>query len=235
MNLNHTSRLYVPHDITVNAVIELDDDQTHYIKNVMRSKDGTEIRIFNGNSDEFLASWHATGKKISELRVVKSTKSFQMPIRRTHLFFPLIKKDRMDWLIEKSIELGATDLHPIITDHVSIRDINIVRTQKQIIEATEQCERLDIAILHDLKPIKSVIETYANEIQILVAIERENLPHIKSVELSKTDRGFLFGPEGGFSESEKEFLRAKNITPVTLGDTILRAETAGLVGLINMV
>jgi 16S rRNA (uracil1498-N3)-methyltransferase len=235
MNLLHTSRLYVPHDIAVNAVITLDDDQTHYIKNVMRSKDGTEIRIFNGRSDEFLATWHATGKKTSELRVTQSTKLFQTPIRRVHLFFPLIKKDRMDWLIEKSIELGATDLHPLITDHVSIRDINMVRTRKQIIEATEQCERLDIATLHDLKQIKSVIETYINEIQILVAIERENLPHIKSVELSKTDRGFLFGPEGGFSDSEKQWLQARNITPVNLGDTILRAETAGLVGLMAIV
>jgi 16S rRNA (uracil1498-N3)-methyltransferase len=201
----------------------------------MRSKDGTEIRIFNGASDEFLASWHATGKKTSELRVVSISKKFIPPVRRTHLLFPLIKKDRMDWLIEKSIELGATDLHLIITDHVSIRDINMVRTRKQIIEATEQCERLDIATLHDLSSLKQTIETHMNDIQILVGLERINVPHIKSVTLSNKDRGFLFGPEGGFSDSEKQWLQTKIITPVNLGDTILRAETAGLVGLVYMI
>jgi 16S rRNA (uracil1498-N3)-methyltransferase len=244
--MNHsyktTPRLYVDQDLIASqSIIMLDEDQTHYLKHVLRLNDGSLVRLFNGRDGEFLASWNATSKKISQLCVT----DLLCPMIRAvtpdlHLFFPLIKKDRQDWLIEKAVELGVTDLHPIITDHVVIRDFKEGRVKKQIIEASEQCERLTVPKLHPLITLSVAVETFLEE-HLFIALERQELPLLKeeisNVKDNAADLGFLFGPEGGFSSNEVELLKRKNrknIHLVTLGSSILRAETAGLYGLIQL-
>ena len=235
MNVHHTPRLYVEDDLSINHTIILNDDHTHYLKNVLRLKNEDIIRVFNGRSDEFKAILQFIGKKSAHLQIDSVSKILSQPALQTHLFFPLIKKDRMDWLIEKSVELGVTDLHPIITDHVKIRELNDIRLKKQIIEAAEQCERLIIPTLHPLTPLKTALEAERDDIEYIIALERaEGITPIKNIIFKTKNRGFIFGPEGGFSEHEKQWFKDQSMRLVTLGDTILRAETAGLVGLISI-
>jgi 16S rRNA (uracil1498-N3)-methyltransferase len=181
MNQNYktTPRLYVDHDaIASGSVIALDDDQTHYLKTVMRLRDGDVVRIFNGRNGEFASIWSQTGKKQSVLTVSDQLRSVpELGVKpRIHLFFPPIKKDRLDWLIEKSVELGVTDLHPVLTDHVVVRDIKPDRMMRQIIEASEQCERLTVPILHDLMLFKDMMNAPSSDIQLFVALERHDAP-----------------------------------------------------------
>lgn len=244
-----TPRLYVDHAAIASGMdITLHDDQTHYLKTVLRLRDGDKVRCFNGQDGEFLASWMMVGKKSSQLTILDQLRL--MPNDETtepyrvHLFFPLIKKDRQDWLIEKAVELGVTDLHPILTDHVIVRDINRDRVMRQIIEAAEQSERLDIPHLHPLSSLKDILATKAVDITLFVALERcENAPLLSSLvadqrskDMPRKSCGFLCGPEGGFSAAEAERLQSLSQTGachvVNLGPTILRAETAALYGLI---
>jgi 16S rRNA (uracil1498-N3)-methyltransferase len=140
----------------------------------------------------------------------------------------LIKKQRQDFLVEKCTELGVKNLQPILTDHCEVRKVNQEKIKLQTIEASEQCERLTIPNIQDLQKL----DAFLNNAQGLVyyCIERETAPFIHKAlgDLSDTDI-FLIGPEGGFSEKEKHLLEENpNTVGVTLGPTILRAETAAI-------
>lgn len=226
-DLSKAPRLYVTPDLSIGASIVLTDTQTHYLKNVMRMTAGNAVRVFNGRDGEWYATIEIFEKKKSVLALVAQTRP-QPPKRRpVHLLFAPIKKPRLEWLIEKAVELGATDLHPIITQHTEIRQINDGRTTAQIVEAVEQCERLDIPCLHDITPLKTKLGAWPKDIPLLVGMERAEAPSLRSALPSSGPLAFLVGPEGGFSAEERGW--PENLTflkPVSLGPDILRSETA---------
>ena len=244
-----TPRLYVDQTaIASGMVITLDDDQTHYLKTVLRLRDGEMVRIFDGRSGEFVAAWAMTGKKQSELRVAELLRTQTQPKGTVHLFFPLIKKDRQDWLIEKAVELGVTDLHPVVTDHAVVREIKADRVARQIIEAAEQSERLTIPQLHPVVSFKDIVNA-PMKLDLFVALERaDGTPMLRAALQQNGNnqphhaRGFLCGPEGGFSKTEADMLQSLSakhagdlrLHLVSLGDTILRAETAALYGALEL-
>lgn len=133
----------------------------------------------------------------------------------------------MDFLIEKAVELGITDLHPILTEYTDVRKINEERVQAQILEAAEQCERLDIPALHKMHGLKDAITQFDGT--IIAAVERGDYPKSIDIQSFSSAYGILVGPEGGFSDEEIEFLRnCKNIKCVSFGEIILRSETGFL-------
>jgi 16S rRNA (uracil1498-N3)-methyltransferase len=184
-------RIFLPHNLSDGAQIPLAKDHTHYLLNVMRKGDGDRVRIFNGKDGEYVGQLNPTSKKSCSLINLKQIKKQQVNEYEIHLYFAPIKKDRMGFMIEKIVELGVTDIHPVITDRTQHGKINIDKIQKQIIEASEQCERMDIPTLH---PAEKLMHVQFPE-QTYVGLERDNAP--------------LF-------------------TPVSLGNKILRAETASL-------
>lgn len=224
-------RLYVPDDIHANAVLSLSIEQVHYLKTVMRRPDGTNLRLFNGREGEWLATLRFTGKKDATVTI---TEQIRPPANRSlglHLMFALIKKDRMDFMVEKAVELGVTDLHPILTQSTVIRDLNSPRMERQVLEAAEQCERLDLPTLHPLLSLKDALEIWPKDYPLMAALERENASFI-GTQPAALNAGLLIGPEGGFSDEERKLLLDhKTVTPVTLGEQILRSETAALFGL----
>lgn len=134
-------------------------------------------------------------------------------------------------MIEKSVELGVTHFHPVLTQQTIIREVNEERLRKQIQEAAEQCERLDLPLLAPLKKIDLLIREWPEEISLFAALEREEAENLKKL-LKQDHLAILIGPEGGFSDSEKELLeKTAKIQAVSLGNDILRAETAALYGL----
>lgn len=218
-------RLYLDVPLSAGGDIPLDPGQAHYLGTVLRRRPGDGFRAFNGRDGEFLCRLQACSKKGGEATAETMLRPQGNPPRPVALYFSPIKKARLDWLVEKAVELGATALHPVITQNAEARDLNMERTKTRIIEAAEQCERLDIPSLHP--PIK--LAAIPQDIRIFACIERSNpdTPTLAKAVPETGDIALLIGPEGGFSNDEiAALLRSKNITPVTLGPRILRAETA---------
>lgn len=208
----------------------LSGEQTHYLKTVLRRPDGAKLRVFNGEDGEWQASLHYTGKKGAFLKLQQLLRHAAPAQRRLHLVFAPIRKERMEFMVEKAVELGATDLHPVLTQYTVVRDINEERLRRQIMEAAEQCERLDLPRLHGLTDLKHFLASWTGK-PLLAAIERVEASPVATY-ASLAECALLIGPEGGFSEEEKENLACQaSVHPVSLGNTILRAETAAIFGL----
>lgn len=223
-------RLYVDFPLAPGASVALEENAAHYLRTVLRRPDGSNIRLFNGRDGEWRAALHFDGKKA--VRVSLDTQILPQPPAPValHLAFCLIKKGRMDFLIEKAVELGATDLHPVLGGRSIVRDINETRMNAQIREAAEQSERLDLPRLYPLLPLEKFCAGWVQQIPLFAALERGDYPALTS-EVSG-EKGFLIGPEGGFTDEERGFLTAQGfVRPVSLGPRILRAETAALYGL----
>ncbi|MBX2834407.1 MAG: 16S rRNA (uracil(1498)-N(3))-methyltransferase [Micavibrio sp.] len=218
-------RLYIDHPLTTNTIITLGTDQAHYLRNVMRMDAGKQIRLFNGKDGEYLCTLTESTKK-SVIAVtneqLRTQPSKPCPI---HLIFAPIKKQRLDILIEKAVELGATHLHPVITDHTENRKLKEEKVNAQILEAVEQCERFDIPELFPLTPLKGLVSQWKHTDKIHWAAERhEDVTPLTTIQ---APAAILIGPEGGFSEHEADYLsNTPIISPISLGERILRAETA---------
>jgi 16S rRNA (uracil1498-N3)-methyltransferase len=207
----------------------LSENQTHYLKNVMRRNAGDFIRIFDGQNGEYLARIETLTKKSCEVLPLENLKPQPAQAHRTHLIFAPLVKNRMDILIEKTVELGVTDLHPVLTNRTEHRKINEDRLLSQIIEASEQSERLDIPALHPLISMETLLGQWKDKPQIQWGCERDALERKPLGYNNENHQAFLIGPVGGFDEDEITLLgRHPAITPISLGSAILRAETASI-------
>lgn len=220
---SNTPRLYIDQAFQNDTPLALDKAQAHYLINVMRLPSGSDVRIFNGHDGEWLAK--IADKKT--LILLQQTKPQPENTPRVHLYFSPLKKDRTHMLVEKTTELGVTDLHPILCDHTNTPSFRPDKTLAHIIEASEQCERLTIPRLH---PIQKLSELILSK-DFYVAMERTETssnitpfhePHI------------LIGPEGGWSDTEKIRFQKEELQPLSLGSTILRAETAAIAALVRV-
>lgn len=219
-------RLYVDCDLRKGAQITLTADQGHYLRNVLRTQAGDGVRLFNGRDGESRGTIGSIDKKGVSMRIETLLRKQPPPATPTHLYFAPIKKARMDWLIEKSVELGATHLHPVLTQNTEVRAVNEERIRAQIIEAAEQCERMDVPELFPLRPLKEAVPKTG----LLACIERMDVETLDKSIPEKDAVSFLIGPEGGFSAEEKNFLSgAPGVKAVSLGSRILRSETAAVV------
>jgi len=229
-DLTKSPRVYTDQNLGEGFSLSLDGGVHHYIKNVMRIVPGNAVRIFNGRDGEFVGRIEQSGKKITECTLENRIREQRNARCKIHLLFAPIKKERMDFLIEKAVELGATDLHPVLTQNTDIRKINEERLHQQIIEATEQCERMDITALHPAQNLSDVLKKWPEQLSVYAAIERmgvESLPRGQAC-----DSAVLVGPSGGFTEEEKAALVAcPFVHPVSLGHNILRSETAAVAAL----
>lgn len=217
-------RLYSEYPLSDKVVIPLKQGQAHYLHTVMRRKDGDHIRLFDGTHGEWLGVLEDLGKKNGNVRLEEQLATQPDTSRKIHLLFTPIKKHRMDWLIEKAVELGVTDFHPIVTQNTEVRKVNEERLRQQIFEAAEQCERFEIPIFRRLKKMEEVVTEFDNKTKILSCLERYDTQRIGDVAVDSRV-AVLIGPEGGFTSDEKEMLACQTI-PVSLGDTVLRCETA---------
>lgn len=218
-------RLFTSQNLSNKTLIPLEAGQAHYLHNVLRRKNGDIVRLFNGKHGEWLGKLEGLTKKGGDVAIEEQVAEQPVKARRIHLIFAPIKKNRMDWLIEKSVELGVTDFHPVLTQNTEVRKINAERIEAQIFEAAEQCERFEIPSLHPLKSLEKFIGTWDAATSLLACLERYETKPIQDVVSLSDNLAFLIGPEGGFTREEKDFL-AKHAIPVGLGNTILRCETA---------
>lgn len=225
--LKNAPRLYVDTPLHQGQTVPLDDGQAHYLRSVLRLVPGDAVRLFNGRDGEWRATIAAIDKRGVSLALQARTREQPAAPRPVHVLFAPIKKHRLDFLVEKAVELGATHLHPVTTRRTESRHWHDDRIARQVAEAAEQCERLDLPSCAPLRPLDAVLRAMG-ETPVFACLERADAPALARAAAGKTGPlAILVGPEGGFSDEEMRFLTVlPGIVPVTLGPRILRSETA---------
>lgn len=233
MKFSNLPRLYNNSFLIQDKILTLDSTFIHYLRNVLKIKLHSKCRVFNQNNGEFLSEV----MEIDRNKVVLFLHELlREPYTEKSLIacISLIKTDKMLDAINMAVQIGATAIAPIIAHRSQIRVINREKFTKCIIEATEQCERLTPPILHDPVLLSDYLKNIAcNDHLIIYANENEDeVSSIKNLELSVNTISFITGPEGGFTNQELEILYSwKNTKSISLGQNILRSETAVACGL----
>ncbi len=208
----------------------LSKPQSHYVQNVLRLGVGDVVRLFDGLSGEYVAKIEKIGKE-TVIRVQQLLRP-QGEWCGPWLFFSPLKKNAMDFLIEKSVEIGVSVLCPVLTNRTIVRTVNLEKIKAHSIEAAEQSERLDVPTIHAPVALKDIFKVLPVDMPLYFCQERATASHISTVSSSGA---LLIGPEGGFTIEENTMLLKNPKTyPVSLGLNILRAETAALYALSHL-
>lgn len=219
-------RLYLKAALKENTILPLEEGQVHYLRTVLRKNVGDLVRVFNGADGEWLCAIQKLEKREGVITAQKCLRVQKTNQSNIHLYFAPIRKHRLDILIEKAVELGVSEFHPVITNRTENRNFNKERLQAQIFEAAEQCERLEIPQLHTPVTLAAALKE-GRGFPLYAALERGDAPPL-SAQRIEGDAGFLIGPEGGFDEEEMQAILSAAVTPITLGEAVLRAETAAI-------
>ena len=221
-------RLFVDHTLGEAQSVPLNKDQTHYIFSVMRKSIGETILIFDGNNGEWEASIEEISKKSGVLFCIKQTKPQIMP-PDLWLFFSPLKKVRTDFIVEKATELGVAKIIPVQTEHTNADRVKLSRLSAHAIEAAEQCGGTYIPKIEELQKINEVLENFPPDRRLLFCDEKLQASEVNLKNLKKGKWAILVGPEGGFSEIERNYLKGLKFTfSISLGPRILRADTAAV-------
>lgn len=236
------TRLFVLPDLQAGVEPVLPAAIAHYLGRVLRLAPGASVRVFNGRDGEWLAQVLELDRKAARL-AVRTRLRAQPPAGRIVLAFAPIRRQRMDWLLEKAVELGAARLQPVITAFAQARELRADRAEAIVREAMEQCERLDLPRIGEPLALEGFLAGWPEGAPLLFCDEtgsglpaRQVLPGLAEFpdarRVEPPPVALLVGPEGGFSPAERERLRGHAaVRALDLGPRVLRAETAALAGL----
>tara|TARA_Y100000590_G_scaffold120329_1_gene137763 strand:+ start:77 stop:799 length:723 start_codon:yes stop_codon:yes gene_type:complete len=229
-------RLYFSDKIQSDLVAHLKKEQSHYIKDVMRLKEGDNFAVFNTQGE-----WNATiltyKKKTAQIKILNKFRDKKNE-QNIWLAFTPIKQNSLNFMIQKGTELGVQKFIPILSERTMIKNINIERIKKIIVESAEQSNRISIPEIKNLQPLKNFLSDFSKKGCLVFCDINCNTSNLKNI-LSKKDMGpvcILIGPEGDFSEKERKLIIDLNQAhSISLAKNILRAETAAIaaVTLIN--
>lgn len=225
-------RIYHPNILTVDQEVLLSGDAANHLSNVLRLKSGHPVVLFNGDDNEYSAQLIEVGKrKVIALIEAKLSISVEstLPI---HLGQGISRGDRMDFVIQKAVELGVTEITPIITDRCTVK-LNQQRWEKKhqqwqkiAIAACEQCGRNTLPKLHP--PIQLVEWTRQSTQQLRLTLHPKAETSFRHISLSAQGVRLLIGPEGGFTDAEVYATEQGGFKTILLGPRVLRTETAAL-------
>ena len=224
-------RLYVAVPLAPGTVITLEKPQAHYLRNVLRLKGGDSILVFNGQDGEWRATLSDADRRGRELSVQERTRVQTEPLDLHYLFAPL-KHERLDYMVQKAVELGVSRLVPVITQHVQVTRVNLDRMRANVIEAAEQCGILHLAEVASPLTFAQMAANRDPERLLVFCDEdadvKDPVIALAAHQASAIRRlAVLVGPEGGFTEEERAaVLRLQNVVRLALGPRILRADTA---------
>lgn len=225
-------RLFVPTDLSAGAAFDADSQQSHYLGNVLRLADGAQVLLFNGRDGEWSARIASRTKKAVRLEVLELQRPQPAHPDLVYCFAPL-KVGRLDYLVQKAVEMGAGILKPVITQHTQVKP-GIDRLRANVIEAAEQCGILAIPEVREAEKLDRLLGNWDKDRRLIFCDEdaSTNNPMAALQGIEERKLGLLVGPEGGFSEDERRMLRALPfVTAIPLGPRILRADTAAVAAL----
>ncbi len=231
-------RLYVTPGLALDVIIAVDERAAHYLRHVLRRQIGDPVTVFNGRDGEYAAEITALEKRGAQLRLTEKRRP-QDAVPDIWLCFAPLKKDAVDFLIEKATELGVAAFRPVFTQHTAATRLNLDRLALNAIEAAEQTERLSLPTIAAPVSLDALLTDWPAERHLLLCAEAgpavpmtDALHRFTSAPLKPNAWAILCGPEGGFARSELDRLsKLPFVTPVGLGPRILRADTAALAAL----
>ena len=219
-------RYYVERDLPHNFWLD-DKALFHQWTRVLRYAVGRQVVLFNAEREVRLYRIVKFGNDAAHLELITEMKQ-NLPRRDVYLCFAMLKKDKMEWVLQKGTELGVSHFVPLITDRTEKTGWNQERARKITIEATEQCERADVPRLRQPLSPRKLIEELHDGIDILIAEAGDPLNSHKSILESSNPIAILVGPEGGWSDEEKGYFAANKLPHFSLSRFTLRAETAAI-------
>ena len=216
-------RLFFKESLSLNLTTKLDKSQSHYVSKVMRIKKNEVFSLFN-SSGEWEAKILNISKSLVEFNITKQLRQKEN-IKELWLAFSPIKSNYFNFMIQKATELGVTKFLPIIFDRTIVRKINKARLEKVIIEATEQSNRINVPSIDEPKSLKEFLSN--QKIDLIFTDLNSNNKKIDLDKLTVNPTCVIIGPEGDFSEEEREqILGFKGVQPIKISENILRSETA---------
>jgi 16S rRNA (uracil1498-N3)-methyltransferase len=227
-------RLFVDADLAAGKSVPLDRGQSNYLGNVLRLSAGGAILVFNGRDGE----WQATisgRKRLDHLEIVRQTRPQDRLPDLTYVFAPL-KHARLDYMVQKAVEMGASTLQPVLTRFTQVTRVNGQRIRANVIEAAEQCGILGIAAVAEPVPLERWLDQRDGHRLLIFCDEASDVASpVKALQAETAAANgidVLIGPEGGFAEGERTLLsRQPRTLTLSLGPRILRADTAAVAAL----
>jgi 16S rRNA (uracil1498-N3)-methyltransferase len=232
-------RLYVGQPLAAGVKFALDGSQINYLRNVLRLKPGDQVLVFNGHDGEWRTLLTEGGKRALLLAVEEASRA-QTPALDLHYWFAPLKHARLDYMVQKAVEMGVSALQPVLTQHGQIARLNLERMRANTIEAAQQC---GILALPDIAPPlafdRVIAERDPARLLVFCDEDAEIKDPVAALAAARRDAGMgplplavLVGPEGGFAAAERAtLLRLPNVARLALGPRILRADTAAVAAL----
>jgi len=228
-------RVYLDQPFRPGAVLGLEPAQAHYLTTVLRLKPRDGVLVFNGKDGEWRALLEAGSKRSVRLVLDQCVRPQTDPADLHYLFAPL-KHARLDYMVQKAVELGASCLQPVVTRHTQAERVNLARMRANAIEAAEQCGILNLPDIRE--PVKLAVALDGLQPSRVLVLCDEDAPVADPVlalarpRAEPTPLAVLIGPEGGFADEERAMmLKRTPIIRLALGPRILRADTAAVAAL----
>ncbi|CAN5607893.1 16S rRNA (uracil(1498)-N(3))-methyltransferase [soil metagenome] len=219
-------RFYVGNDIELKHNFWVHDSRLlHQWLRVLRLRSGEQIVLFDGVTHDRLYKILETNEREAHLQHVTDFER-KLPKKEVFLLWSLLKKDKNDWVLQKCTELGVSHFWPLLAERSEKTGFNIERAQKIAIEASEQCGRSDIPSIREAIHIQAALDDLKDKAQIFIC--EQTLVTDDRQLTTQGSAGILIGPEGGWSDNEKEQFEQQNLSHLSLHDFTLRAETAAV-------
>lgn len=219
-------RFYTGDQLELGHYVTIDDERIlHQWQRVLRYRPGQQVILFDGNGHEAMYAISEIQKRAITLELITKLEP-TVPQRQVYLFWSLLKKDKNDWVLQKCTELGVTHFVPLLAERSEKTGFHVDRAQKIVTEAAEQCGRSDIPIVLEPLLLQTALHEYSGKLPLFVCeqfkLTQQKKPNYQEV-------GVLIGPEGGWSDAEKQLFTAQEVGTLQLGSFTLRAETAAVI------
>jgi 16S rRNA (uracil1498-N3)-methyltransferase len=232
-------RLHIDEALSAGTRIALSADQANYLRNVLRLKPGDTVLIFNGRDGEWRAELADAGKRSATLAVGGQLRAQPAAADLLHYLFAPLKHARLDYMVQKAVEMGASRLQPVLTRHTQVSRVNLERMRANAVEAAEQCGILALPTIAEPLPLMQALAARdAGRTLVFCDEDAEVRDPVAALSAVRTADGtprplaVLVGPEGGFSDDERaSLIRLPNVVRLALGPRILRADTAAVAAL----
>lgn len=226
-------RLFVDAPLTHGAAVEASREHANYLLNVLRLKNGASVLLFNGRDGEWLAVVTVNGKRSASFVPQRQTRT-QTPAPTLQFCFAPLKHVRLDYLVQKAVEMGAGVLQPVLTQHTQVTRLNLERMRANINEAAEQCGLMSVPDCREPVTLQKLLDQWDPARRLVFCDEDSGGTDPLSIlaGINEPELALLIGPEGGFSAAERQMLRnLPFVTAIPLGPRILRADTAAVAAL----
>jgi 16S rRNA (uracil1498-N3)-methyltransferase len=209
--------------------IILPEDEAHHALKVLRKKIGDKITVVDGKGGVYESTFENVNTLNCKLKIIHKNQNIEFPKHSIHIgISPPKSHDRLEWFIEKSVEIGIQEISFILTDNSERKNVKLNRILKRTISSMKQSLKALMPKINDIEPVKKFMENCSNSEKFIAHLGEEERNHLIKIAPTQGDYCILIGPEGDFSDSEIKKSQKFGFSQVTLGDNRLRTETAGV-------